>query len=141
MNWLFRLLGYVPSEERRGIRLESSRFWKVTSVRDAEVFLKSLPLLMPEGSVLYLEDLLESEVRDFVEARPAPNPVKVALGTIWPRPHWYHMPLTQKNVTELAELVDEHSVALLCIHIHAYHEGKVLLEWHDAFGKDRKSVV
>ena len=59
----------------------------------------------------------------------------VAVAILWPRPVYYHVPATPQNLTDLAALAESHAEPELAVHFHVYREGKVLLEWHDAFGQ------
>jgi hypothetical protein len=59
----------------------------------------------------------------------------VAVGTLWPRPAYYHVPATPRTLAELALLAESHAEPELAIHFHVYRTGKVLLEWHDAFSQ------
>jgi hypothetical protein len=63
-------------------------------------------------------------------------PLTVACGTIWPKPDWFHIPLTPSLMEEAAVLVDQRGIALPSIHMHVHDGAKVILEWHDAFVDD-----
>lgn len=55
------------------------------------------------------------------------------MGTLWPRPRFYHIPATTGNLSDLADLMEGFAEPELAIHFHAYCDGKIILEWHDAF--------
>ena len=55
MGLLARLLGAVSKEERDGIRLSETDPWCVGPATEVTVFLRALPQLVPEGSIVYFE--------------------------------------------------------------------------------------
>jgi hypothetical protein len=133
MNLLSRMIGYVPREERDGIRLEDKVPWRVNPTRDVGRFLRALNLLVPDSSVAYFEDTGERHVAEYLQnvaIRPA---VRVALGTIWPRPDCYHVALAATTAEELADFLDRNPCGLLCVHLHVYRDRSVVLQWYDAF--------
>jgi len=113
----------------------SADSWKITPVRDYPAFLRALPDLVPEGSMLYIESggLPPEDVRAYLEARQAEEGVKIGGGTILPTPNVYCMPITRENVLGLAELEEKHPAPIGAIHVHVYRAGKILLMAYDAF--------
>jgi hypothetical protein len=75
----------------------------------------------------------------FCETHAAGKTTKVALGTIWPKPKVFHLSIAPEVVQELAALTGQHATPEICDHLHAYKDGRVLLEWHDAF--DQKLLI
>lgn len=69
------------------------------------------------------------------------SPLKVAFGTIWPKPDFYHLPLQSELLEEAADLVDRRGISLPSIHLHVHDGERVLLEWHDAFCDDPMYVA
>ncbi|MBE0448318.1 MAG: hypothetical protein IBX64_09525 [Actinobacteria bacterium] len=137
MGWISRLLGYVTKEEREGISLGNSPAWEVSPPREPETFVRALHLLLPSDAVIYLEDTSNSkDIQEFLKPRQISNPLKVALGTIWPRPQCFHIQATPNNLEGLARLFSNHSPAEICIHFHAYNQAGIILEWHDIFSDD-----
>ncbi len=57
------------------------------------------------------------------------------MGTIWPKPKVFHLPATAENLGQLAELAEKVVTPQVVVHLHAHINGRVLLEWHDAFWK------
>lgn len=136
MGFLARLFGAVPKKEWGGLRLAETDPWCVSPTRDVERFVRALPHLMPSGSVVYFEDTAEPHVRRYLASVSVPSPVRVAVGTIWPRPDCYHVPLTAETMEALAAFLEKNPAGFFCAHCHVYHDGVVLLEWHDAFIDD-----
>ena len=134
MGFFATIFGAASAEEMDGIHLEGPVRWEVAKTKDMSTFFRALPCLLGEGSVLYLENVFALDVLIFLRSRPAKATSKVAFGTIWPRPNCFHMDITEVNIEALAKLVQTHpATPEVCIHLHAYKEGRVLLEWHDAF--------
>ena len=46
------------------------------------------------------------------------------------------MPISQPNLDGLATLAETHAAPEIADHLHVYKDGKVLLEWYDAFSTD-----
>ena len=136
MGFLARLLRVVPKADRGGIHLEGSERWRVAPTKDVERFVRALPILAPDDSVAYFEDTGEPHVRRYLESLSVPTSVQVAVGTLWPRPDRYHVPLTVKTMEALAAFLEQNPAGYSCSHCHVYCNGVVLLEWHDALADD-----
>jgi hypothetical protein len=72
-------------------------------------------------------------MREFLRGREWAVRVKIAYGTIWPRPDVHHIPMTTNNRESLAALIDSESLAHPCNHLHVYRDDQMLLQWHDAW--------
>ncbi len=136
MTILSRLLRSVPKSERGGIRLDEADPWVVTPTKDVQRFLRALPHLAPEGATVYFEGTGESHVADYLWRVAIEPRVQVAIGTIWPRPDRYHVPLTSDATQKLADFLIAKPAGYFCSHCHVYRGVSVLLEWHDAFWND-----
>lgn len=141
MSWLARLLRYVPERERQGISLNRrSAWWELKGVQDVPTFLRCLGKLFGENAVLYLEGTsIADDVQAFLRTRAAATTRHAAMGTIWPRPSVFHMPLTAENLAGLADLAEHHAEPEICDHLHVYQGETVWLEAHD-FPNDSVSV-
>jgi len=135
MSRLSGLLGWVPKEERRGIQLDvHAPQWEVCSPKEFPAFLRALVDLVPHGAMAYLEGGSPPEhLESFLKERGVPEVSRVAMGTIWPRPRVYHLPATPDNLRELADIAEHCAEPEVAIHFHIYKDGKVLLQWFDAF--------
>jgi hypothetical protein len=134
MGILSRLLGGVPKGEWDGLRLTAAEVWEVDAISDPCLFLRSLPLLVPEpGAVLYLEGAAGGLMREFLRGRESAVRVKIAYGTIWPRPEVHHIPMLTNNLESLAALIAGESRAHPCNHLHVYRDDQMLLQWYDAW--------
>ncbi len=135
MGWLGKLLGAVLKYEPKGIRLDTHKpFWTLEGETDFPQLLRALVGFLPDGSILYFEDGSPSgrHLR-FFKVHAIPEQIRVAAATLWLQPRCYHVPATSKNLAELAELAESCAEPELAVHFHVYSNGKVLLEWHDAF--------
>jgi hypothetical protein len=135
MKWLYKILHIIPPEERSGITL-ANPYWEVEPIKIFKEFLNALPIIIPNGSILYLEGgYPDRKLKDFFKKTQIANPVKINIGTIWPMSatDYYHIPLTNENFKELLELSENHAEPEIAIHLHVYKDGKILLEWYDAF--------
>src|SRR5688572_14347325 len=136
MGFLARLFGAPPKKEWSGIHLTDTDPLCVSPTRDVERFIRALPSLMPPGSVVYFEDTAEPHVTRYLESVSVPPQVRLAIGTIWPRPDSYHVPLTPETMDALALFLDRNPAGFFCAHCHIYRDDVVLLQWHDAFIND-----
>jgi hypothetical protein len=60
--------------------------------------------------VLYLEGgSPDRAILEFMHARACEPQLKLALGTIWPRPQVFHIPATVENLTDLAAVFGNHA--------------------------------
>jgi len=136
MDILARLVGAVPSGERGGIRLAEAQPRSVSPVKDVERFLRALPLLGTIDAIVYFEGTGESHVARYLDGIAVDPPTQVAVGTIWPKPDRYHVPLTKEVLSALVSFLEGKPAGYFCTHCHVYCGEAVLLEWHDAFGTD-----
>src|ERR1019366_8897622 len=137
MSLLSKIFGSVPKQKRGGISMGNVPHWEVSGMQWKHLpgFFRALPSLLPEGSVLYLEGTSRSarDLITFLQSHAAIGISKVALGTIWPRPRCAHASITSESMLELACLSERLVVPEVCSHLHAYKDGRILLEWYDAF--------
>ena len=117
--------------------MDHSAAWEVNAPSDHSAFFEQLAALMPQGSILYLEGTaLCQEVLDFLSKVSVEPPVKIAVGTIWPKPKVFHVPATAGNLRAVSGFLERHAQPEVCDHLLVYADGKVLLEWYDALMKD-----
>jgi hypothetical protein len=134
---LWRRLFGEREAGRKGISLDADDVWEVGAPRDAAAFIRALPELLPEGTLLYLEGRPTSrEAAAFLEAHRVAPQAELARGTIWPKPKTFHLPMSQDTIAGLARLFECHASPEICDHFHAYRETQVLLCWYDAFYDD-----
>ncbi len=73
------------------------------------------------------------QLLDFLNTKSIPEQAHVAVGTLWPRPQYYHVPVTTENISRLADISETIAEPELAVHFHVYYKGEVILQWHDAF--------
>jgi hypothetical protein len=133
MGWISKIFGVVPENEREGLSKIDHPYWTVSKPNDFPAFLRVLPDIMPDGSILYLESSHTApDVQTYLHTRQAVTTCKIAGATIWPRPEYFHIPITPENVAGLAELSEHYAVPEICDHLHVYKDGRMLLQWYDA---------
>lgn len=130
MGWLQK---FFERRLPKGIRLDADTYWEVSPPEDVTAFFHHLHELMPARAVLYLEGVSigTSVAKRLTELQCEPQ-AQVALGTLWPKPRCFHIPLTEQNLREIAALYESNAPPEICDHLHVYAENSVLLEWHDA---------
>lgn len=136
MGWLGRLFNATPKEELDGIQMDTAQpFWELEGKTTFAPFLRALGDILPADSILYFEGgSPDRTLLDFFNAHAVPEHSHVAVAILWPRTTCYHVPATPQNIAELTVLAESHAEPDLAEHFHAYRDGKVLLQWHDAFG-------
>jgi len=133
-DWLFRLLGAVPPNEMAGAQLEGP-IWEVAYEGvDHAAFIRHLPTLVQDGGVLVLEGGSPGEgLQAFLNDHALPAEVAVARGTIRPRAGVVHLPISERIMSALAGHAEHAAYPELCIHLHAYAAGRLVMQWYDAF--------
>jgi hypothetical protein len=117
-----------------GVQLEGP-YWEVQhrGVDHAE-FLRGLPALVPEGSVLVLEGgSPSSHLQGFLKEHAIAPYTEVARGTVWPRADIVHLPASAQIVRGLAEFAEHCAYPEICTHLHVHSAGRVVVQWYDAF--------
>ena len=108
----------------------------VPPTRDGTVFLRNLPILFDSNTFVYFEGTTERRFEQWLEEHAVQVQLKIAVGTIWPKSDFYHVPIEPSLLEEAAGLVEQHGIAYPAIHVHVHDTQRVLLEWHDAFSDD-----
>lgn len=131
---LFRVTG---KEDLNGIRLNlNAPFWELKGQANFSALLRALIEILPENCILYFEGGSPSgPLLDFLMNKSVPEQTHVAVGTIWPRPDYFHVPATAQNISVLADISESIADPELAIHFHIYSKERIILEWHDAFAQ------
>ena len=137
MGWLSKVLGSVPKEELDGLRLDlGNLFWDVDGPKTFTAMMTALDGWLPDNSILYFEaGSPAKEITEFMATAAIPEQTHVAYGTIWPRPRVYHVPANHQTLARLCEIMEHHAEPELAVHFHVYNQGRMLIEWHDAFSQ------
>jgi hypothetical protein len=133
MSVASRVRGFGAKAEQPGIALEEREPWCVSPSGDVKRFVRALPVLASDGAVVYFESTEDSRVAAFLGRLAIEPTVQVATATVWPRPDFYHLPLTIELMEALARFLEESQVGRLCAHVHVYRDGAVLLQARHAF--------
>ena len=116
-----------------GIDLNDSR-WEVSSCSDFPALLCQFESLFPQGSIIYIEgSSRKKDVIKYFQGHSSDDLVKVRVGTLWPKPRIYHVPITKESMHDLIALAKKYYPLEIAHHIHVYNGSKVLMQWYDAF--------
>lgn len=137
MGWFGKLLGAVPKAEMDGVRLDTTQpYWEAAGPKSFAELFRALQSWLPESLILYFEGgSPDPEIIDFMAAYSIPEQAHIAVGTIWPRPKMFHVPVSEATLTKLAEIMERHAEPELAVHFHVYQGTTILLQWHDAFSQ------
>jgi hypothetical protein len=117
--------------ELYGDSLRPREAWAVDGLDDPSAFLRALPDLLPDGTVLFLESVgSEDGMKLTRKHRLEPEPDWQVLGA---ENNFFHLPLNRAVADELADFLEDRDILELASDLHAYRGERVLLEWHDAF--------
>ena len=81
--------------------------WRISPPRDFCEFLRRLPNLLPEDSILSVESGGAPEIEEFMSERPATYDNEIDQGFWRLRPKILYMPITEQNLRELADLCEK----------------------------------
>jgi len=134
MSWLARLLGGTSRADLEGIYLDSPA-WVLAGPKSYEELLSGIRDVLPPDSTMYFEGgELDAELRDYFAVYGVPERTHVAVGTAWPRPCVFHVPVSPAAIDRLVEISRRHAEREIAWHFHVYLGSEVLIQWHDAFG-------
>jgi len=139
MNILSKLFGYVPADERKGIRLNDNDCWIISNYwkKDYENFFNFLRIIVPTESIIYIEgDSIIEKIREYYESKKISNFVKVEMGTIWPRPTFYHIPFNEENILKLIEFFNNYAEPEILDHLIIYKHNEVFISGYDFLDKE-----
>ena len=134
LNFLYTR--FIKQREPKGLRLFGLPHWWIAPVTDPAAWLRSLPLLEPDGAVLYLEGVHDHELRSYLESRAYPTPTRIGPMTIFPRQPFFHMAATPENLDGLARLMETGQFERLAYHAGLYRDQRLLLDWYECFCPD-----
>ena len=73
------------------------------------------------------------DVRALLEANAVAPAMNITRGTLWPEPNVFHVLATERLLRTLATLARHLAEPEICDHFHAYKDGRLVLQWYDAF--------
>lgn len=138
MSWLSKIFNYIPVHERRGIYLNMKDCWLINFTKsDITLFIREMGILFPQGSIIYLEGTsISSDVQEYLHSICVKLTARLEIGTIWPRPKIFHIPLVDEYLQKLAEFAETHVMPQICDHLHVlYKDNEILLQGYDIFDK------
>ncbi len=128
-------LGLMAAGRGDGIDLDSPQRWVVEGLQEPIAFFQHLDQLIPGDSILYFEVAEPAtEVAEFYEAnRARRGAVCVVRDMVFPVPEIFHVQMQQGVIEGLVNLLARRSRESCFAHVKAYHEGQLLIAFHDAF--------
>jgi hypothetical protein len=91
--------------------------------------------LLSEQGVVALEGTsIHPEVKKTLQPYVIVPALEIRPGTLYPTPEWLHIRATADGLSTLNELINTSAGPEICNHLYGYEVGRLLLEWHDAFG-------
>ncbi len=137
MGWFSGLIGKIAGGPPSGVTLDYSKaHWMLEGKSSFVKLLPALEKILSDDCVLYFEGgYYRGKLEKFLKAHSVTSPLNIAVGTLWPKPECFHIPATKENISALVELCRGLADAELAIHFHVYSQGRVILEWHDAFAE------
>lgn len=133
MGFFSRIFG---GRHRYGVNFDPIDGWEISLPTDPAVFLRKLPVLFPNDCFVYFEGTTDRAFAKWLKIKSVQTPSKVGLGTIVPKPDYYHIPLEPELLAEAADIVDDRGISFPSVHVHVHDATEVLLYWHDAFCDD-----
>jgi len=119
-----------------GITIEGDQYWVLTPPQSISTFIGIMQKSFPQ-SILYLEGTsFPSDVFNQLKEISLEPEVEIARGTIWPKPDFFHISLTEENSKIIAEIFEKYDPADVCHHLNLYKNEQIILAWHDAFLDD-----
>jgi|WetSurMetagenome_2_1015567.scaffolds.fasta_scaffold609087_1 hypothetical protein len=131
-DFIVNLLGAVPASERAGLSLDpASTKWEIPGKVDVAAFFRALPIVVPEGAVLFLEGKPDEDVRQYLESHAVEPTIRIERGTAWPKQDVFHVKVDADTMNALGALADCHAAPELADHVHVYANDRVILSWYD----------
>lgn len=113
------------------LAIEELTYWMVSPPKDFSEFLRHLPSLVPNDSILCLDTVLDSDIKTFLEQKPAKYENETNQGFFSLSSNTYYMPVTEENLLLLADLSENYAEPEVCSNLLVYHNDRVILSWYD----------
>ena len=112
-------------------KLEPGAAWQLRPECDWSSFLLALRLLELQGGTVAFEGTTERHVTRWLSKHASSEGAPISAGTMWPASDWWYLPIEGPRIVELAVLME--SAASVSIHLYAYDNTGLVIEWYDAF--------
>lgn len=121
-------------KEPEGLRIEGEYIWEISNPEDHINVLRQIFELFPIGHILYLEGMDKHIYVNQLASKESNYKAPIAQGTMWPKPHIAHIPLNTANIEYIIHILENEGYVeqQVFVHLHVYHDNKVVLQWHDA---------
>jgi hypothetical protein len=104
--------------------------WKV-SPPDFSDFLRYLPTLARNNSILCLEGVDVPDIEAYLLERPAIYENETNQGFLNLRPKVFYMPITEENLQGFVVLSERYAEPEVCNNLRVYWNDSIMLSWHD----------
>ena len=104
--------------------------WSV-SPTDFSLFLRQLPNLVPDNSILCLGGVDVPVLEAYLMERPAIYDNKTTRGFLKLRPKIFYMPINKENLEEFITISERYSEPEICNDVSVYWNDRIILSWHD----------
>lgn len=111
--------------------IEGRLYWVISPPADFTEFLRNLPALVPNDSILCLEGVIDSDIESFLKKRPANYDNETNQGFLKLHSKIFYMPITEENLRQFAELSKRYNELEICSHLRVYYKDRVILSWYD----------
>ena len=120
--------GYRPPPTPK---LEPGAVWQLRPECDWPSFLRALRLLELQSGTVAFEGTTEKRIARWLSQHASSDGLRISAGTMWPASDWWYLPIEGPRIAELAALLE--SAASASIHLYAYDDTGLVIEWYDAF--------
>jgi hypothetical protein len=131
--------------------LDASQCWTVAGVRIAEIFFRTVFLLVPDATHMFLEGSPEPDIEGVLSNAVDEADYAAPIGTIWSWPQKnrrFSVRVSSDLLVRLSDAASRHAEPEICTHVHFYRGQEPLVQWFDAFsgpllvskGVDRERV-
>lgn len=111
--------------------IETTDSWMVSPPKKLSEFLRHLPSLVPNDSILCLEGVIDSDIETFLKQRTAKYENETKQGFLKLNSKIFYMPITEENLHSFALLSERFAEPEICDHLRVYHNDRVILSWYD----------
>ncbi|NLD36196.1 MAG: hypothetical protein GX654_04930 [Desulfatiglans sp.] len=130
-NTLLKYLGWVPKEERKGIEINYDNAWEFQSIFNKNEFMSWLIKYVPNDSIWSIEGLYNSKLYQTVQEYTIDDGIKVNRGTVWPRPKYMKIKLSEEAKKVILENINNWNLESDITHQHIYYQNNVYLTSYD----------
>jgi hypothetical protein len=118
------------------LQVAGAEWWRISGVRNAEAFFRSVPQLIPEATHLFLEGAPAPDFVAIISIHADQRAYTAPIGTAWSWPQRnqrFVLTASSALFAQLSEAAAQHAEPEICSHLHLYRDSESLVHWFDAF--------